>query len=246
MDTDKFEQACNAVIHNPITREGIGTLQEKTLHAVLKYYYEPDSAYHEQRIGSYVADIAREREIIEVQTRNFNAMRGKLTSFLKEYDVTIVYPIPHIKWLRWLNEETGEISPRRKSPKTGTPYTAFKELYRIKQFLKHPNLHLDLIFIDLEECRLLNGWSKDKKKGSTRYERIPVALFDVLHIYNTADYEKMIPDNLPMPFSSKDYSKCTKLTLSHAQTALNILHYLELVTRVGKKGNAYLYEITPI
>ena len=35
-------------------QNGIGTLREKTIHSVLKYYYAPDSAYHEIKIGSYV------------------------------------------------------------------------------------------------------------------------------------------------------------------------------------------------
>lgn len=44
-------------------------------------------------------------------------MRRKLDAFLKIYPVTIVYPIPHVKWLSWIDEESGEMSPKRKSPK---------------------------------------------------------------------------------------------------------------------------------
>lgn len=242
MNKNHFNQVCDNIIHHTITREGIGTLQEKTLHAVLKHYYEPDPAYHEQRIKTYVADIAKNDSVVEIQTGNFNALRDKLSAFLPEYHVTIAYPIPHIKWLRWLNEETGEISPRRKSPKTGSPYMAFRELYRIKSFLSHPNLQLDLLLVDLEECRLLNGWSKDKKRGSRRYERIPVALHDVIHIRKRSDYREMLPPELTASFDSKDYSRHSRLSLSQARTALNILYYLGLVKRVGKRGNTYLYE----
>ena len=62
-------------------QNGIGTLREKTIHSVLKYYYAPDSVYHEIKIGSYVADICVDGEIFEVQTRNFNKMRDKLDFF---------------------------------------------------------------------------------------------------------------------------------------------------------------------
>ena len=43
---------------------------------------------------NYVADIFAQGEIIEIQTRQFNRMRDKLTAFLPLYPVTIVYPIP--------------------------------------------------------------------------------------------------------------------------------------------------------
>ena len=155
-------------------RQGIGTLSEKTVHAVMKNYYAPDTDMHEIPIENFVADIYTGQEIIEIQTRAFNKMRRKLDAFLPLYPVTIVYPIPHIKWLSWINEETGETSPKRKSPKTGNPYMAFIELYKIRPYLSNPNLHLKLALLDMEEYRLLNGWSRDKKKGSERYDRIPV------------------------------------------------------------------------
>ena len=56
-------------------------------------------------------------EIIEIQTRQFNRMRGKLQAFLPLYPVTIVYPIPYEKWLIWIDEDSGELSKKRKSPK---------------------------------------------------------------------------------------------------------------------------------
>lgn len=84
-------------------RQGIGTLSEKTVHAVMKNYYAPDTDMHEIPIENFVADIYTGQEIIEIQTRAFNKMRRKLDAFLPLYPVTIVYPIPHIKWLSWID-----------------------------------------------------------------------------------------------------------------------------------------------
>lgn len=89
----------------------------ETVHAVLKNYYAPDTDMHEIPIENFVADIFTGTEIIEIQTRSFQVMRRKLDAFLKIYPVTIVYPIPHVKWLSWIDEESGEMSPKRKSPK---------------------------------------------------------------------------------------------------------------------------------
>ena len=62
-------------------RQGIGTLSEKTVHAVMKNYYAPDTDMHEIPIENFVADIYTGQEIIEIQTRAFNKMRRKLTLF---------------------------------------------------------------------------------------------------------------------------------------------------------------------
>lgn len=239
----RFEQAKQKIIGVDRQRLGIGTLSEKTVHAILKNYYEPDEDKQEIPIENYVADIYCNDEIIEIQTRNFDKMRDKLSSFLPLYPVTIVYPIPREKWLIWIDEESGELSSKRKSPAKGTPYTAFKELYRIKMFLKDPNLRLKLVLIDMEEYRLLNGWSKDKKKGSTRYDRIPTNLVEEVDITCLQDYMQFVPYELEEPFTTKDFAKSAHIKAAEAQTVLNILYYVGTVERVGKQRNAYLYQV---
>ena len=238
-----FEQAKEQVIGIERQRLGIGTLSEKTVHAILKRYYAPDEDMHEIPIENYVADIYTGKEIIEIQTGQFNRMRDKLTTFLKEYPVTIVYPIPRQKWLIWIDEESGELSKPHKSPAKGTPYQAFKELYKIKMFLKDPNLRLKFALIDMEEYRLLNGWSRDKKKGSCRYDRIPSRLAEEVSVENVRDYLQFVPYDLEEPFTSEQFAKAAHIRKPLAQTVLNILTYVECVERVGKDGNSYLYSV---
>lgn len=239
---DRFEQAKEKIIGKSRERNGIGTLSEKTVHAVLKNFYAPDEDMHEIPIENFVADIYTGKEIIEIQTRNFNTMRPKLKSFLEEYPVTVVYPIPHRKWLSWIDEETGECSPKRKSPLTGSVYMAFPELYKIKMFLKNRNLRLRFLLLDMEEYRLLNGWSSDKKKGSCRFDRIPTKLVDEIVIERIEDYVQFIPPQLTR-FTSAEFAKAAHIRRPLAQTTLNILYEVEAVVRVGKQGNNYLYEV---
>lgn len=241
MDKQLFQKACDETIGQKMGLNGIGTLREKTVHSCLKNYLAPDCSHHEVKVGRFVADISNEYGIIEIQTRSFDKLRRKLNAFLAYSPVTIVYPIPRTKWIRWINPQSGEISPPRKSPKTGKPYAIFPELYKIKNYLTNPNLHIRIILMDLEEYRFLDGWSKDCKKGSTRCDRIPVELIDEIVISNIADYHSFIPDSLEESFTSKDYKKVTGIPLSHAQTALNILNFVGVVNRVGKQGKSYLY-----
>ncbi|MBR3768975.1 MAG: hypothetical protein IKL06_00380 [Lachnospiraceae bacterium] len=243
IDQRRFDAAKEKIIGKNRERIGIGTLSEKTMHAVLKHYYAPDEEMHEIPIENYVADIYTGTEIIEIQTRAMDRMRKKLEAFLPLYPVTIVYPMPHEKWLYWIDEETGEVSPKRKSPKKGNPYQAFIELYKIRPFLSHPNLRLRLDLIDMEEYRLLNGWSRDKKKGSERYDRIPTAFVEEVCIDCVRDYMQLIPYELPEQFTVKEFAKCAKIPVRLAGTILLIFYDLKLVDRVGKSGKSYVYEV---
>ena len=245
-DREAFENAKKKVIGVDRQRLGIGTLSEKSVHAILKNYYEPDEDHQEIPIDNYVADIYAAGEIIEIQTRQFNKLRDKLEAFLPLYQVTVVYPIPREKWLIWIDQESGELSKKRKSPAKGNPYVAFPELYKIKMFLKDPNLKLRLVLIDMEEYRLLNGWSRDKKKGSSRFDRIPTELVEEVEINCLEDYMQFVPCELEGSFTSKEFAKAAHIPVSLAQTVLNILYHVGTVTRVGKKGQQYLYEILDI
>ena len=237
-----FQDACNHIIHQSRERNGIGTLGEKTLHAVLKKYLEPDETYHEIKIKNFFADIATPDGIIEIQTRNFSNLRKKLDVFLELGTVTIVYPIPATKWLLWIDEETGEISQKRKSPKQGTWYMALPELYAIKPYLLHPNLKIHLLLINMEEFRLLNGWGKDKKKGSTRYDRIPISLVNEFYINNKNDYCNLIPPSLTDTFTAKEFQKASRLSPKKSSLSLQVLRYIGAIEQSGMQGRAYTYK----
>lgn len=213
---------------------------------MLKNYYAPDETQHEIPVEGCVADIFNGKEIIEIQTRSFDRMRPKLERFLPLYPVTIVYPIPYCKHVFWIDEETGEISGGRKSPLKGSPYLAFKELYRIKAYLQDPNLTIRLTFLNMEEYKLLNGWSRDKKRGSSRYDRIPISIEQEVEFTCAQDYVQLIPYDLPEPFTSAQLGKAVHIRKEQAGIVCNILHDLGVIERDGKKGNAYLYRVVEV
>lgn len=242
IDSVLFDEACRKMIGQQQGLNGIGTLREKTVHSVLKYYYAPNPNYHEIKIGDYVADICVDGEIFEIQTRSFNVMRNKLDYFLKHYDVTIIYPVPYTKWISWLDMETGELSAKRKSPKKGTIYNIIPELYKIKMFIHNPNLHFIIPLINVEEIRYLNGWSRNKKRGSSRMDGTPTEIVEEYRIDSFNDYLQFIPDEIPDKFTSKDLSKIAKIPQNRASTLLNILLETDIIKRTGKQGNSYIYQ----
>ena len=229
---------CNEIVQ---AKSSIGTLREKTLHVILKHTFEPDESKHEIKVGNFHADIVNESGIIEIHTRNFSTLRKKLTFFLDEYIVTIVYPIAQTKWLVWLDPETGEATNKRKSPKTGRIYEALDELSRIKPMLTHPNLRIGIVLMDIIEYRNLNGWSTDKKKGSSRYDCIPEKLNEVIDIVELKDYQKFIPSDLPEVFTAKDFKKASGLSPHKTQFAVSVLKHVGAIVQKGKDGRAFLY-----
>lgn len=242
MDEKRFTKACELVIGRDKPENGIGTYGEKTLHMVLKNYLEPDNSFHEIPVGSFIADIFNNGEITEIQTRDFNKLRKKLDFFLNDYAVTVVYPVPGLKWLVWIDPETGETTKKRRSAKRGTGREIFAELYKIKHLLTRQNLCFKILLLELEEYRYLNGWSRDKKRGSSRYDRIPVGIIDSISISCLKDYSLLIPDSLDTEFTSADFKAASGLNLSNSQTALNVLHSVGAVVKKGKRSRSILYE----
>lgn len=243
LDTEAFEQAKLRVLLKQNDPHGFGTLQEKTVHAVMKLYYEPDEDYHEVPVEGYIADIYTGNRIIEIQNGNFNRLRPKLEAFLPLYQVMVVLPIPHNKWVVWMEEETGALSKRHKSPVTGNVYHAFPELYKIKQYLGHPNLSFAFPLLDMDEYRLLNGWSKDRKRGSSRYDRMPLTLFDEVRIDRTEDFLQFVPYGLEEPFTVKEFAQAAGIRRELSGTVLPLLTYMRLLARAGKRGREYLYGV---
>ncbi len=244
-----FERICEEILISGHSADrGIGTLGERTLHAVLKRFYERDEDFTERRVGRFVADIERQNEIVEIQTRDFRRLREKLPAFLANHRVKVVYPIARVKYVRWLDPATGELSARRKSPKRGSIYDFLLELYAIRPILPElrelapDGLSFDLVYLELEEFKLLNGRSRDRKHfGATRAERIPRTLYEIVTLEAPEDYLEAIPSDLPDEFTVAEFAKAAHLTNGAASRIVATLETLALLERAGKRGRAYLY-----
>lgn len=244
MNKEKFYNAVQTVTSGEHVRAGIGTYGEKTVHAVLKNYFEPYSDGHEQKIGGYVADIVGEDGIIEIQTAGFDKLRKKLEAFLSVSRVTVVHPIPRQKWIITIDPETGEQGRKRKSPAKGTPYDIFPELYKIKQYLSHENFRLCIVMIDVIEYRRPpeeSGLRRGRRRGYVRYDRIPTELAEEIYINDKSDWLYFIPKGLPENYTSKDFGNLSGVGQKYASFVLHVLTEAKVVERIGKKGNSYIY-----
>ncbi|MBE5938757.1 MAG: hypothetical protein E7266_00030 [Lachnospiraceae bacterium] len=222
---------------------GIGTLSEKTMHAVLKLYYCPDRDMHEVVIGNYVADIYNGDRIIEIQTQNLGKLRPKLEYYLDEYKVTVVHPLIRETKIILIDETTGEHSKPRKSPRKGNIYEVFLELYRIIDYLKHPNLEIRILFTDVEEYKIRDARVKRGRLVSSRYDRIPTNVEEEIVIERYEDYLMFIPIGLGESFYVKDFAKEAGIHRDLAQSVVSLLYKIGILDRGERDKNGYVYSI---
>ena len=243
MDQARFSEACRWALSQEAGRQGIGALGEKTLHSAVKYYFQPDPGKREVKLGPYWADAVTEEGVLEIQTASFHRLRPKLEYLLPQQAVTVVYPVAARKTLVWITEE-GETTPPRKSPLKPTQGQVLWELYQVRDLLAHPNLRLCVLLLEVEEYRLLNGWSKDKKRGATRFERMPLSLLGEVWVHGPEEYGRLLPEGLPRLFTSRELGKAVGLPPKKATLAANVLRNLGAIRQEGKRGNAYLYTVS--
>lgn len=238
-----FSAARDRALATLSQESGIGTLAEKLLHKTLKLYIEPRDELHEMECLGYVVDIKNESGIYEVQTANFAYLLPKLKKLLPESCVTVVYPIIVHKNIIWVDKETGSTSKPHKTTREGRATDVFYEASALSSLIPSPNLTLRIVMLAAEEYKALDGWDKTRKKGSTRLERIPTLIEDIIDLKTVEDYISIMP-SLPERFTAKDFSRALRIKGRRASYSLNFLMRIGAVSRIGKEGRAYVYEIT--
>jgi hypothetical protein len=242
-DDVRFQAARSAVLSESVAWDGIGTLSEKSLHKMLKLYLEPNIENHEVAYMGSIVDIKTADGIFEVQTRGYDRLVPKLRRILPTSRVTVVCPLAHEKYMRWLDRETGEMTERRKSPKRENAFDAFRMLFGIRELITHPNLHVRLVYMQVEDFRALDGWDKTHKRGSNRVERIPTRILREESIDSPSDYLAYLPDDLGDEFTAPELSRAIKRTSRYTFYVLKLLEATGTVRQVGKRGRAALYSI---
>lgn len=238
----------------------INTYNESHLHKTFKEIYRlnnPDSIT-EAKCGNFIADIiTKEGNIIEIQTANLSSLKNKCQFYLNEgKKVTVVYPLPVLKYIETENPQTGKTT-KRKSPLKKSIYSVFKELTGLKDLLLNKNLTIEVVEISYTEKRTteenktqsfnnrrrhLREWNKTGKELESIGKK---------WIFNgKKDYLTFIPQDLPEEFSAKDF--CTKIIEEQSsknvkEEDLKIMLWLYvkmgLIFHIGNSGKKYIYSL---
>lgn len=221
-------------------QNGIGTLQETSLHSALKAWYAHPGDRLEVLIDGFYIDIVRSELLIEIQTRNFSAIKNKLSKLLESHPVHLVHPIAAEKWILRYDNETGKLIERRKSPKRGRYEHIFTELVRIPQMITYPNFSLELLLVKEEEIRRNDGRGSWRRKGWSIVDRKLLDVVDRLTLEKPQDFRRLLPSGLPEVFTSLDVAEMGKMPRYLAQKATYCLRKMDIVQIEGKRGRTLL------
>jgi hypothetical protein len=220
---------------------GISTLNEKPLHESLKNRYAKRGDRFEVPVDGSIVDIVRGNLLIEIQTRNFVAIRRKLEKLVIHHPVRLVYPIPHEKWIIRLAGDGYSQLSRRKSPKLGTFEQVFDELVYLPKLLINSNFSLELLLIQEEEVRRYDGIRGWRRRGWVTQERRLLKVMDRRIFQTPADMGIFIPSTLDSPFSASDLADVSGTPRRLTQKIVYCLRLMGCITPVEKRGNSILY-----
>lgn len=226
-------------------RDSIGELREKMLHSVIKTAISAGGGESEVRInGHNIADCLKDNTVYEVQTESLFPVKKKLEFYLNntDYDVDIVFPIPSEKYFAWVEPESGDVHSSGKKCKRRTVADYARELNFVADYIDDPRVTLTLLYISETEYRFLDGKrSKDKKRGSTRIERVPTALLFGEEFCQRRDFLSLLPKT--DRFTRKEYMKDKKIrSVRQMYSAISILLRFGFIVEDGKQGNAICYK----
>jgi hypothetical protein len=210
-------------------------MNEFSLHSEIKKAYSIPGDQFEVKLDNYIVDIFRGNLAIEVQTKNFSALKEKLQMLTEKYQVRLVYPLPEKKWITYVTEDQ-VVLDKRKSPRKGRLIDLFGELVMIPHMIGEENFSLEVLFIDEEEVRIDNGKGSWRRKGVSIRERKLLKVNDRILFQNSADYLKILPDNLNEVFTNRELAELAKISIRTAQQITYCLRKGEVIRLVGKKG----------
>ena len=241
IDRVRFKELCARGAQLSVPKRGIGTYSEKRLHRILKSLIA-DESFQEVPIGDYVADVLKDGIITEVQTGGFQKYLPKLRYYLDktEFRIRLIIPIIAEKTIIRIDEDTGEIIRKKRSPLKGNGFDGLAALYPIRQILPSDRVETELLFIAAEEHRYSER-IRYRKAGAYISELFPTELMGQIRLKEEKDFLDFIPKQTE--FTAKEYSDFSKKKGRELYSCLNTLCAMGLLTK-RKDGKAYVFSKT--
>lgn len=218
-------------------------MNEHSLHLAIKNWYSIPGDKFEVRIDDSIVDIVRESLLIEIQTKNFSAIKKKLANLLKNHQVRLVYPIPQLKWIIHVTK-SGEIIRRRKSPRKGRLVDLFYELVNAPNLIRDDNFSLEVLMIEEEEVRCNDGKGSWRRRGVSIKDRRLINVKGRIFFRNEGDFLDFLPSDLIMPFTNRSLAKLSGVSIYLARRITYCLRKMGALTIAGKNGKELIFEVS--
>jgi hypothetical protein len=214
-----------------------------SLHAALKTWYMQPGDELEKNVNGYVVDIVRDDLLVEIQTRNFSALKNKLSNLTAQHNVRLVHPIPSEKWILRVSTNGHEQISRRKSPKRGCVEHLFSELVRFPKLAANRNFSIEVLLTQEEEIWKNDGKGSWRRKRWSISDRRLLKVLDSVIFTSIRDYQNLLPSSLPQEFTTANLKCALGLSDRLAGKMAYCLREMGAIKQVGKQGNAFLYTV---
>lgn len=216
-------------------------MNEYSLHSEIKRIYAIPGDRFEAKLDNYIIDILREQLIIEVQTKNFSAIREKLLALTKKHKVRLVYPLPETKIITCLRKDNTVMS-RRRSPKRGKITDLFRELVMIPQMIGEANFSLEVLMIDEEEVRCNDGRGSWRRRGVSIKERKLMRVNGRILFQNWSDYLRLLPEGLGEFFTNRELARQAKIPVANARQMTYCFRKSNIIQIAEKNGREFIFQ----
>jgi len=216
-------------------------MKETSLHSALKGWNAQEGGQQEVLVDGYWIDVVQGDMLIEIQTRQFSALKPKLADLLDRHPLRLVHPIAQEKWIVTLSPNGHVPDIRRKSPRHGRPEYLFLELVRFPQWMEHPNFSLEILLTREEEIRRRDGHGSWRRGGASIVDRRLIEVLGRILFTTPDDLLSLLPSSLPQRFTNRQLSNLIRVPLRLATRMTYCLRSIHMLDLAGKSGRANLY-----
>jgi hypothetical protein len=216
-------------------------MTEYSLHSEVKAWYSTLGDELEVKVEDFIVDVLRDNLMIEIQTRNFSAIKKKLNKLVVDNRVRLVYPIAKLKWIIYVSK-SGDVVSRRKSPKNGKLIDLFYELVHLSYLVKNKNFSFEVLLIEEEELRCNDGNGSWRRRGVSIKDRKLLAVLDRVVFENSRGFLRFLPFDMGESFTNKFLAKKLGVSIRLAQKITYCLRKMDLISIDGKKSKELLFK----
>jgi hypothetical protein len=221
-------------------------MNESSLHHELKLRYTGKGGKTEVTAGEYIADGRRkDGEYIEIQTGSFAPLKDKVKKLSANGRVRVIHPVAVTKTIEVYKPNKrkpyGALLYRKKSPLKGSQWNIFDALTHAPLLPLIRRLTVEVALVDILEKRIKDGKGSRRRKGISLYDKELTALHESLIFKKPADYLRFVPFKKNEEFTVLSHAEKAGIKRELSQKALYVLAKMNLIKRIGKNGNAWVY-----
>jgi hypothetical protein len=217
---------------------------EKSLHNAIKNWYAQQGDQMEALVDGYIVDIKKDDLLVEIQTRNFSAIKNKLAALIKTHQVRLVYPVSEMKWIVRVDRKGERILSRRRSPKRGRVEDLFTELVYIPQLLDDSSFEIEVLMLHSEDILIDDGKGSWRRRRWSIHDRRMLKVVEQRLFKTPGELASTVPTFLENGFTTRQLAEKKRMPLPLTRKMIYCLRKMGLLENAGYERRAPTYRRT--